>query len=59
MTLEFVNGRIGVKPVGDGNHDEIATWLTAQCMQYRPDLRVHGNRGLHVETCRKGPVFSW
>ncbi|MFF4405650.1 Uma2 family endonuclease [Streptomyces sp. NPDC001262] len=54
VTLEFVNGRIGVKPVGDGNHDEIVTWLTAQCMQYRPDLRVHGNRGLRVETYRKG-----
>ncbi|GAA4922317.1 Uma2 family endonuclease [Streptomyces coeruleoprunus] len=54
VTLEFINGKVWVKPVGDGNHDEIAAWLTAQCMQYRPDLRVHGNRGLRVETYRQG-----
>lgn len=54
VRLEFLNGRIGVKPVPDGNHDEIVMWLLEQCMEHRPDLRLYPERGLKVEGYRKG-----
>jgi Uma2 family endonuclease len=54
VTLEFINGRIGVKPVPDGDHDEIVMWLLERCMQQRPDLRLFPERGLKVEHYRTG-----
>lgn len=54
VTLEFLGGRIGVKKVPDGDHDEIVAWLQEKCMQHRPDLWLYGERGLVVEAYRKG-----
>lgn len=54
VTLEFINGRIGVKKVADGDHDTIVTWLARRCMQARPDLDLYQGRGLRVETYRQG-----
>jgi Uma2 family endonuclease len=54
VTLEFINGRIGVKKVADGDHDTIVTWLARRCMQARPDLDLYQGRGLRVETYREG-----
>ncbi|MFI9307916.1 Uma2 family endonuclease [Streptomyces triculaminicus] len=54
VRLEFIDGKVEVKPVPDGNHGEIAMWLLEQCMQQRPDLRLYLERGLKVETCRRG-----
>ncbi|MDX3070222.1 Uma2 family endonuclease [Streptomyces scabiei] len=54
VTLEFINGRIGVKQVADGDHDTIVTWLARRCMQARPDLDLYQGRGLRVETYRQG-----
>lgn len=54
VRLEFINGKVQVKPVPDGNHGEIVMWLLEQCMQQRPDLRLYPERGLKVETYRKG-----
>ncbi|UNS98900.1 Uma2 family endonuclease [Streptomyces tubbatahanensis] len=54
VTLEFLDGRIGVKKVPDGNHDEIIQWLQERCMQHRPDVWLYGERGLVVEAYRKG-----
>lgn len=54
VRLEFINGKIEVKPVPDGNHDEIIAWLQRVCMQHRPDLWLYAERGLKVETYRKG-----
>ncbi|MER7916864.1 MULTISPECIES: Uma2 family endonuclease [unclassified Streptomyces] len=54
VTLEFIDGRIGVKKVADGDHDTIVTWLTRRCMQARPDLDLYQGRGLQVEAYRDG-----
>ncbi|GAB2863534.1 Uma2 family endonuclease [Streptomyces deserti] len=54
VRLEFINGKVVVKPVPDGNHSEIVAWLQRQCMQHRPDLWLHGERGLKTERYRKG-----
>ncbi|KUM75827.1 Uma2 family endonuclease [Streptomyces griseorubiginosus] len=52
--LEFIKGKVQVKPVPDGNHSEIYMWLLERCMQLRPDLRLHPERGLKTEACRRG-----
>ncbi|MFJ3797829.1 Uma2 family endonuclease [Streptomyces sp. NPDC090088] len=54
VTLEFVNGRIGVKKVADGDHSTIVSWLARRCMRARPDLDLYYGRGLRVEACREG-----
>ncbi|WP_327344297.1 Uma2 family endonuclease [Streptomyces europaeiscabiei] len=54
VRLEFIQGRVVVKPVPDGNHSEIVAWLQRQCMQHRPELWLHGERGLQTERYRKG-----
>jgi Uma2 family endonuclease len=54
VTLEFINGRIGVKKVTDGDHNTIVTWLARRCMQSRPDLDLYHGQGLRVDAYRKG-----
>ncbi|MEV8365267.1 Uma2 family endonuclease [Streptomyces niveus] len=54
VTLEFINGRLEVKHVPDGDHGAIFMWLLRQCMQHRPDLDLHPEQGLKIETYRKG-----
>lgn len=54
VTLEFMNGKLEVKPVPDGDHDEIIIWVQEQCMQHRPDLRLYRERGLKVGAYRRG-----
>ncbi|MGH3322893.1 MAG: Uma2 family endonuclease [Streptomyces sp.] len=54
VTLEFINGKLEVKPVPDGDHDEIIMWVQERCMQQRPDLRLYRERGLRVESYRNG-----
>jgi len=54
VRLEFLHGRLGVKAVPDGDHDEIVRWLMQRCMQHRPDLWLYPERGLRVETYRRG-----
>jgi Uma2 family endonuclease len=54
VRLEFINGRIGVKKVADGDHDTIVVWLSKRCMQVRPDLDLYQGRGLRVEKYRDG-----
>ncbi|WDV52582.1 Uma2 family endonuclease [Streptomyces coeruleorubidus] len=54
VRLEYINGKVEVKPVPDGNHREIFVWLQEQCMQHRPDLRVYGESGVRTEAYRKG-----
>ncbi|WP_328360017.1 Uma2 family endonuclease [Streptomyces sp. NBC_00457] len=54
VRLEFINGRIGVKKVADGDHDTIVVWLSKRCMQVRPDLDLYQGRGLRVEKYREG-----
>ncbi|MFF1680825.1 Uma2 family endonuclease [Streptomyces sp. NPDC058256] len=52
--LEFLNGKIGVKPMPDGNHGSIVMWLLKRCMQLRPELELYPEQGLKVEGYRKG-----
>ncbi|MGW2384586.1 Uma2 family endonuclease [Streptomyces sp. NPDC001658] len=52
--LEFVNGKVVVKPMADGNHREMIAWLQRVCMQHRPDLWLHAESGLKTERYRKG-----
>ncbi|MEV4739472.1 Uma2 family endonuclease [Streptomyces sp. NPDC049555] len=54
IRLELIGGEVRVKPMPDGNHDEIIMWLLMQCMQQRPDLALYPERGLKVEAYRKG-----
>lgn len=54
VTLEFINGRIGVKAVTDGDHGTIVSWPARRCMQTRPDLDLYQGQGLRVEAYREG-----
>ncbi|MEV0261538.1 Uma2 family endonuclease [Streptomyces sp. NPDC050617] len=54
VTLEFIDGKLEVKPVPDGDHGTIFMWLLRQCMQHRPELDLYPEQGLRVETYRKG-----
>ncbi|MFK4020910.1 Uma2 family endonuclease [Streptomyces albogriseolus] len=54
VRLEFINGKVQVKAVTDGNHDQIVAWLQRLCMQHRPELWLYGDRGMKVEAYRRG-----
>ncbi len=54
VTLEFIQGKLEVKPVPDGDHAEITMWLLRQCMQQRPELQLYPEQGLKVERYRTG-----
>ncbi|GAA2236933.1 Uma2 family endonuclease [Kitasatospora cystarginea] len=54
VRLEFINGKLGVKAVPDGDHGAIVVWLTRRCMQHRPDLDLYSEQGLRVERYRNG-----
>lgn len=54
VRLEFIHGRVQVKPVPDGNRGTIVMWLLRQCMQRRPELSLFPDQGLAIETYRKG-----
>lgn len=50
---EFINGKIGITPVPDGDHGRIIQWLARICIQANPELWLH-DQGLKVETYRNG-----
>ncbi|MFI7385165.1 Uma2 family endonuclease [Streptomyces sp. NPDC049813] len=54
LRLEFIDGKLGVKAVPDGDHDTIIEWLTRLCMQADPGRWLYPERGLRVETYRRG-----
>jgi Uma2 family endonuclease len=54
LRAEFIHGKMGVKPVPDGDHERIIQWLTRICMQHRPELWLSTGQGLRIETYRKG-----
>ncbi|MGY0017450.1 Uma2 family endonuclease [Streptomyces sp. YJ-C3] len=54
LRLEFIDGKLGAKAVPDGDHDTIIEWLTRLCMQADPGRWLYPERGLRVETYRKG-----
>ncbi|MEW2071136.1 Uma2 family endonuclease [Streptomyces sp. NPDC007346] len=54
VTLELINGELEVRPVPDGDHDEIVMWVATQCLRQRPELRLYPGRGLRIGTDRDG-----
>lgn len=54
VRLEFINGKVQVKPVPDGSHGQIVMWLLKHCMQQRPELSLFPEQGLKIEGYRKG-----
>ncbi|MEU2571856.1 Uma2 family endonuclease [Streptomyces anulatus] len=54
VTLELINGKPAVKPVPDGDHDEIIMWVAMQCMRQQPELRLYRERGLRIGGYRNG-----
>ncbi|SEQ02453.1 Uma2 family endonuclease [Streptomyces radiopugnans] len=54
VRLEFVNGKLEVKPVPDGDHGAIIMWLLKQCMRQRPELALYPEQGIKVEKYRGG-----
>ncbi|EMF01895.1 Uma2 family endonuclease [Streptomyces mobaraensis NBRC 13819 = DSM 40847] len=54
VRLEFINGKLEVKPVPDGDHGAIVMWLLKQCMQQRPELALYPEQGLKAEGYRTG-----
>ncbi|MDT0452094.1 hypothetical protein [Streptomyces hesseae] len=55
--LEFINGKLGVKPVPDGDHGRIIQWLTRVCIEARPELFLHG-QGLKLSSYRFGKTLA-
>ncbi|MEU8923932.1 Uma2 family endonuclease [Kitasatospora sp. NPDC048545] len=53
IRLEFINGKLGIKPVPEGDHGRIVQWLNRICIQARPELHVH-DQGLKIEGYRGG-----
>ncbi|MER8104421.1 Uma2 family endonuclease [Kitasatospora sp. NPDC094016] len=53
IRLEFINGKLGIKPVPDGDRSMIIEWLTRICIQARPDLWLY-NHGLKIRSYRGG-----
>ncbi|MDX2544952.1 Uma2 family endonuclease [Streptomyces sp. WI04-05B] len=54
VRLEYINGKVRVKAMPDGNHRSIFMWLLRQCMQHRPDLDLVPESGMKAEAYRKG-----
>ncbi|MFH9069600.1 Uma2 family endonuclease [Streptomyces alboflavus] len=54
VRLEFINGKVQVKPVPDGSHGQIVMWLIKHCMQRRPELSLFPEQGLKVKGYRQG-----
>jgi Uma2 family endonuclease len=53
LRLEFINGKLGVKAVPDGDHGRIIQWLMRICIQTHPELYLH-DQGLKIQTYRDG-----
>lgn len=56
LRLEFLGGRMGVKPRPDGNHSTMLGWFQRLCWDHRPELCLYLLPGLKVEEHREGRV---
>ncbi|WP_297628937.1 Uma2 family endonuclease [Nocardia sp.] len=54
IKLEFIYGKLGAKPVPDGDHVEIIQWLIRHFILSRPDLSMYPGTELKVEAYRGG-----
>ncbi|MGW5875118.1 Uma2 family endonuclease [Nocardiopsis terrae] len=55
VTLEYLGGKMEIRPVPDSDHNAILMWLMRQFMTQRADLDLNvTGQGLKVDTYRKG-----
>jgi Uma2 family endonuclease len=56
VRLEFINGRVGIKGMTDGNHSEVIRWLQETFLMAGTGLWLYGGGelGLRIEKYRKG-----
>ncbi|MEU2878274.1 MULTISPECIES: Uma2 family endonuclease [unclassified Streptomyces] len=56
VRLEFINGRVGIKGMTDGNHSEVIRWLQECFLMAGTGLWLYGGGelGLRIEKYRKG-----
>ncbi|MBP5906884.1 Uma2 family endonuclease [Streptomyces sp. LBUM 1478] len=54
VTLEFIDGRLGVKRAADGSRGTVVAWLARRCMRSRPDLDLYRGQGLRVDVSGEG-----
>ncbi|MFG2514695.1 Uma2 family endonuclease [Streptomyces sp. NPDC048584] len=56
VRLEFINGRVGIKGMTDGNHSEVIRWLQECFLLTGSGLWLYGGGelGLRIEKYRKG-----
>ncbi|MER5303132.1 hypothetical protein [Streptomyces lasiicapitis] len=58
VKLEFIRGKLKVKPMPDQRHRAIVMWLLTQCMQQRPELLLYPEQDLQAETYRNGRAYA-
>lgn len=58
VKLEFIRGKLKVKPMPDQRHRAIVMWLLTQCMQQRPELLLYPEQDLQVEMYRNGRAYA-
>ncbi|MFJ7156144.1 Uma2 family endonuclease [Streptomyces sp. NPDC101118] len=49
VQIEFINGKLEVRPPTDGTHGEIVMWLVRLCFELRPELGLYQTLGLVTE----------
>jgi Uma2 family endonuclease len=54
VRLEFIDGKLGVKAMPDGDHSRIIQWLIRTFMLLRPELFLTPELGLRVGQYRNG-----
>lgn len=58
LRLEFIDGRVGVKAMADGDHLQIVMWLIKLFVRLRPELSLFSEMQLKVETYRDGRAWA-
>jgi Uma2 family endonuclease len=54
LRLELLGGRPAFRPMADGVHSTLTTWLARQCWQQKPEWGLHIGLGLKVGADREG-----
>jgi Uma2 family endonuclease len=54
VRLEFIDGKLGVKAVPDGDHGCIVEWLVRTFLLLRPELWLFVEQGLRIGAYRQG-----
>ncbi|MFC9896864.1 Uma2 family endonuclease [Nocardia sp. NPDC127579] len=54
VRLEFINGKLGVKAMPDGDHSRIVQWLTRLLLRTNSGWWLHPEQGLQIHAYREG-----